>query len=485
MEENKKIFLDGKIEQGTEKIKETAGKVEDKVLEIGADSKLKVGMFKGIQTRIMTLVFASVVISIVMFLWMGIPMYRQAVNADAKTPEQMEAAKALVNDFIIRNVGVSLIILVLIGIVAWFVSKSIAKPIRLLTSVIDKNANLDFTASKESTMLSKGKGETAVMSQSLELLRENIRDIMSGLSEQSENMKKSASGLKVIVQELNGNSCDNSASSEELAASMQETSASTNRIDDKMMDIEESTKMIGNLTVEGEEAADKIIDKADELRRNSEEANAKAKDIYSKVKSESETAIAKARDINRINELAEAISDIASQTELLSLNASIEAARAGEQGKGFAVVASEISTLASQSTETASGIADIVISVKDAAERMEKCIRQMIEFMENTVICDYQNFISVSEEYSYDAKQFLGSMKTINGSIVDLRSNVETIASAIQGINSTVGEAANSINDIAEKASDVVGYASDTGELAEKNAKLADDIDTIVGRFKL
>lgn len=485
MEEKEKGSIEGMIEQKNEELKAKAEQVEEKVLERRADSKIKIGMFRGIQTRIVMLVFIAVILCGGMYMWTGIPLYKEAVMKNAKTPEEIKQAKELVQFFVERNVYTSLLIIVLEIIVAVLISRSIVKPIKLLTKVIDKNANFDFTESKESSILSKGKGETAVMSQSLELLRNNLRGIIEKLDNQSQNLKEGAGGLKVIVEELNGNSCDNSASSEELAASMQETSASTSRIDDKMMDIEESTKMIGNLTVEGKNAADKIIKKANELKRNSENANAKTKDIYSKVKAESETAIEKAKDINRINELAEAISDIASQTELLSLNASIEAARAGEQGRGFAVVASEISTLASQSTETASTIADIVISVKDAAERMESCIGQMIEFMEETVIDDYQNFINVSEEYSSDAKQFLSSMNTINNSIVDLQGNVEMISVAIQGINDTVGEAATSINDIAEKASEVVGFAADTGEMAEKNAKYADEIDQIIGRFKI
>lgn len=396
-----------------------------------------------------------------------------------------DAALAAVDDFLVKCAGFTLVLVVFVVILSAFIARSIAKPMKLLTRVVDKNAEFDFSESKDSTFLAKGKGETAVMSSSLEKMRGNLVEIIGHLADTADRLQLNADGLKGIVEELNSNSCDNSATSQELAASMQETSATTQLIDERMGDINEHAKKIGRLTAEGEKRAEGIIVKADGLRRNSEEANAKTREIYSKVKKESDAAIEKAKEIEKINALTEAIASIASQTELLSLNASIEAARAGETGRGFAVVAGEIGSLANQSTETANNISVIVAGVRDAAESMEQCLCQMIAFMEETVIADYENFIKISSEYSADAKEFSDSMQTINGSITDLEENITDIANSVQGINSTVNEVAISINDIAAKATDMVGYASDTGERAEDNAEFARQLDEIVKKFKI
>lgn len=394
-------------------------------------------------------------------------------------------AYADVNSFVFRSIGAAAGLIVVLVVIGVFMSRAIARPIKLLTKVIDQNAEFDFSESKTSRLLAKGKGETAVMSSALETLRGNLSGMVSKLAETAERLQMNADSLKNIVGELNSNSCDNSATSQELAASMQETSATTQLIDERMSGINENTKKIGVLTNEGGVKAEGIIVKADGLKKNAEAANAKTREIYSKVKQESDTAIEKAKEIERINTLTEAIANIASQTELLSLNASIEAARAGEAGRGFAVVAGEIGNLANQSTETANNITTIVAGVKDAADSMENSLNQMIAFMEETVMTDYATFIKVSTEYSADAKSFSDSMKTINTSIADLEESIRDITNSVQGINRTVNEVTISINDIANKATDMVGYANDTGEKAEDNAKFAQELDQIVKKFKI
>ena len=119
---------------------------------------------------------------------------------------------------------------------------------------------------------------------------------------------------------------------------------------------------------------------------------------------------------NEISGFTEAINAIATQTNLLSLNASIEAARAGEAGKGFAVVAAEISSLASQSKESADKINEIVTRlIQDAAS-------------------------SISEENAASTEQTNASMQELNATF------------------SVISESAGSLEKSAEELDDMIGF---------------------------
>ena len=394
-------------------------------------------------------------------------------------------ALAPIYKYVTTMVTASIATLIIIIILTTLISQSIVKPIKLLTKVINKNSTFDFTESEESTVLAKGSGETSIMSRALETLRDNLTTIVTQLQGVSHSLKDNSSDLEGIVTKLNSDSEDNSATSEELAASMEETSATTAVIDERIVAVNQNAQKISEYVASGEKAADEIIIKTIDLKKDTTAIGEKAERIYQSVKEDSDEAIQKAKGINKINELTEAITAIADQTSLLSLNASIEAARAGEAGRGFAIVASEISNLAAQSTNTAKDIATIVNSVKDAANSMEECLGKMTTFMEEKVMQDYQQFISISDEYNDDAQRFSNSMQKINEAIQNLSSGISDITSSVQGINSTIGEAAEGVTDVAAKSADLVSLATDISDKANNNAELATQLDNVIQQFKI
>lgn len=113
------------------------------------------------------------------------------------TADKEEAFDA-VNQFVFQCLITALFILALISVGGVLISRSIAKPIKLLTTVVDKNAEFDFTESKISRLLSKGKGETAIMSSSLETMRENLVGMVHKLTETAKKLTDNADGLKSI-----------------------------------------------------------------------------------------------------------------------------------------------------------------------------------------------------------------------------------------------------------------------------------------------
>lgn len=378
--------------------------------------------------------------------------------------------------------GVDLILMI---ILAYVIAFTMTMPIRKLTEIIHKAGDFDFTKTDVIDKLVKRKDETGVMSRAVETMRIHMNEVVGKLSQVSYTIETDSTELKEIAIHVNNDSSENSATAEELAAGMEETAATTQSIDDNIDKIKSGAEDISQLTEEGKEAAKVIMDRAEELKESTETASSKTKNMYQDVKDKTTVAMEQSKSVEKINELTTAIREIASQTSMLSLNASIEAARAGEMGRGFAVVADEIGKLASQSTSAVNDITTIVEEVKLAVVNMDKCMETTLDFLEKTVLSDYEKFTDTSITYSNDAKAIESSMEDIYASMNQLNESVDTIAEAISGINTTVGESAVGVTDIAGKTGEIVNLTSKTKEKAEESVKNADELKDIVARFKL
>lgn len=177
--------------------------------------------------------------------------------------------------------------------------------------------------------------------------------------------------------------------------------------------------------------------------------------------------------------------EIASQTSLLSLNASIEAARAGEQGRGFAVVAGEIGKLAEQSSQTVSGITQIVTEVNAAVGQMESSLNAALEFLDQTVLADYENFMQISEQYTDDAKFVNRTMSDINVSIDELDQTITRITDALAQINGSISETSIGVSNVVDNNTNFVALAEDTYNMVNQTIDYANSLKDIVDNFTL
>lgn len=366
----------------------------------------------------------------------------------APTSEVYAEAYSLAK-MIVAAVFVAFFISAVIGIL---LGTSITRPIRQLTAVIKQTAQLDFRPTKEGAGLRKLKDETGTMANEIHLMRKKLRAMMGDLQNTGRVLVDNTDTLNEIIMQNSSYAEDNSSATQDLAAGMEEASASAASIVENVGQMKESSDNIYQLAEDGEKNSGQIQTRAAEMEELSRQSRNKTDEMYGVMREKVEHAVERSQAVKKINELTDNIKEISSQTNLLALNANIEAARAGEAGKGFAVVASEIGQLASQTLDTAAVIDEIVGEVNGSVTDMTECLNTIMDFLENTVLGDYENFTKVGAQYHTDADTFQHVMSETKQAIEALEEHIGMISSTVADINSMVEQSTNGINGIAEKS---------------------------------
>ncbi len=168
---------------------------------------------------------------------------------------------------------------------------------------------------------------------------------------------------------------------------------------------------------------------------------------------------------SKMNTITELITNVASETSLLSLNASIEAARAGDAGRGFAVVASEISGLASQTTEATDNIVDLIGNITSQVGSMVQTI---------------QDLIVVGEEESKCAEETAESFNTIADNVAVIGEHSTQLFNVVKELAAANKEIVDSIQTISSITEEVTAHATETHVISEQNQSIVRDINSMV-----
>ncbi|EIA26459.1 Methyl-accepting chemotaxis-like protein, partial [Candidatus Arthromitus sp. SFB-5] len=349
--------------------------------------------------------------------------------------------------------------------------------------IIDKTANFELIDNYK--IQNNSKDELTNTYNGLIRMRLNIGKVIKIIKIKIVDLNSKYSEIELLTKELKDSTTITSSETDNLYAGMEQTNAT-------LQEITASSKLISdemfNIKMNAEKGYDSTQDiskRTNLIKSNITESKDKAIQIYENVKSDLETAISKSKEVDEINTLTESILSIASQTNLLALNAAIEAARAGEAGKGFAVVAEEIRTLAEESSVTANNIKSIAQNVNTSIESLIISSRQILDFIDNKIILDYDSFIDSSEEYRSDTFKINDFMKNFLDISKKVSDAVETIVGSITEISTTVNSGTIGLSNISDKNFQIVEKINSLKQFIKDNKITTSQLNNIVNKFKI
>lgn len=375
--------------------------------------------------------------------------------------------------------------LIISAVLGILISITIANPIKKITDIIKQTSNLNFAKTNYGDALTRRKDETGTMAKAVGEMRDILRDLVTDMGNVKNELADTTDLLDGIMKENAAIAEDNSATTQELAAGMEETSSNATVIVNDITAIQDNVSDIQSLSKNGQSTSAEIIDRAKKLRDTTASSSEKTMEIYQSMRKKTADAIEQSKVVAKINELTEDIRNISSQTNLLALNANIEAARAGDAGKGFAVVATEIGSLANQTFQTVDGINEIVAEVNAAVNNMTQCIQIIMEFLEQTVVTDYDSFKQVGKKYEEDANVFSNSMAQIHMEISDLGQKINDIAATIENVSETITQSTEGINLIAEKSCEAATKSSEGYERLNESTDNLNHLKDLIERFHI
>ena len=390
------------------------------------------------------------------------------------TADQDEAMES-VNEMTINSVMSGVVALVICGLIGLFFSFIIVKPIIHATNMVAKLADLDFTDKDHlQKTMDKKKDETGVMGKAIGVLRTELADAIRNITGQSRKLYEAASTMNSSAAQTVESVEQVEKAISEIAqgatSQAQETQTATenvivmgNMIEEAGKEVESLRENAGAMRDAGNRAME-ILEELGKINQNTKEAIGI---IYEQTNTTNTSVL-------KIKEATDMITDIAEETNLLSLNASIEAARAGEQGRGFAVVAGQIQKLAEQSNESARQIEEIITSLLvdsgKAVDTMEAVKEIMHQQNENVLKTDEQvrQVIGQVDESIAAIGRIAEQSDKLNESRIVITDTVQNLTAVAEENAASTQESAASITQVGELIRDIAEIAEEQKKIAVK-----------------
>ncbi|RJQ54694.1 MAG: methyl-accepting chemotaxis protein [Desulfobacteraceae bacterium] len=374
----------------------------------------------------------------------------------------------------LRKIGIlSILITISVGVflslTMWvisgrFIIKPISKAVARLKDIAEGEGDLTNRLEISS------KDEVGELARWFNVFIEKLQTIIRDIAQNTETLTNSSTELSAISHQMSSGAEQASSKTNSVSSAAEEMNTRMSSIAATMEQTSTTVEMVAS-------SAEEMASSINEIAKSSEKARSITGGAVTLAKSSSDRVEGLGKAAQEISKVTETITEISEQTNLLALNATIEAARAGEAGKGFAVVANEIKELAKQTAEATEEIRNKIQGIQDSISGTIGDIEQVPK-----VINDVDEIVST---IATAVEQQSATTREIAANVAQASEGIQEVTRNVTESSNVTGEIAREVSEVNRASGEMAASSSQVSISAGELSKVAEELKSLVGQFKV